>query len=80
MAIEASVLFGIFTNLTLLLHLLLLCCNVGYPNLYFPNYALSFFLFIYLLSLLITTSVSFDIFGCQLFAVLVLSFFTYLDS
>ena len=44
-AVEASVLFGIFTNLTLLLCLLLLCCNVTNPNLYFPNYALSSFSF-----------------------------------
>ena len=46
MAVEAPVLFGVFTNLALFLCLLLLCCNVAYPNLYFPNYALSSFSFV----------------------------------
>ena len=44
-AVESPVLFGVFTNLTLFLCLLLLCCNVAYPNLFFPNYALSCFSF-----------------------------------
>ena len=41
MIIEALVIFGVFTNLTLLLCLRLLCCNIAYPNLFFLNYVLS---------------------------------------
>ena len=45
MTVEAPVLFGVYTNLTLFYICFYFCCNVAYPNLYFPNYALSYFSF-----------------------------------
>ena len=45
MTVEAAVLFGVYTNLPLFYICFYFCCKIVYPNLYFPNYVLSYFSF-----------------------------------
>ena len=51
--VEAPDLFVVDTNLTLFYICFYFCCNIAYPNLHFLNCVLSYFLFVFLLSLMI---------------------------